>query len=192
MNRLVSDEDEPLGDRVMHCLDLHSEAEQIFETTGTDKETYAQIVYAAADFLSENGGDDIAMNLFFKHLQLCEELYGPDSLASTHSLSNIGATYLYFGKKKEGLHFLIKSLEIREKRLTPGHPDIVNNCLAVGIAYKSLNDLPHTIDYFEKAKEAENDDVKKLSNSIEIIRQKKEKHDALTAFLESWGIEYLN
>lgn len=150
VHRLASVDAEAVEDRLTQCKELQEQAKDTFEATGEDKETYAQIVYAVADFLSDNYGDDIATELYLRHLALCEELYGPDSIQSIDTLSNIGAIYI-FNDPKTALKYLMKALEIREKSEDIGKDEVAKNCWMIAFVLKNVGNFQLSVEFLEKA-----------------------------------------
>lgn len=152
VNTVKNDEGKSEEERIQEMKKLLEQAERFPSKSGDDKELYAQLVYSVADYLIDNDQDDEALELFYQHLNLCEELYGPDSIQSVDSLCNIGSTYL-FAKPAKALDFFMKALTIREKHPGASQPDTMNNYLIIGFAYKFMGNTQLAIDYFKKAQE---------------------------------------
>ena len=165
VNAVKNDETQSEEERIQEVKRLLEQAEQLPSKSGDDKELYAQLVYSVADFLIDNDQDDEALELFYQHLDLCEELYGPDSIQSVDSLCNIGSTFLFVNPTK-ALDFFLKALTIRETHHGANQPDIMHNYLIIGFAYKFIGNFQLAIDYFKKAQEVS----RNLGNMEEVFK----------------------
>lgn len=154
INSVVADENASYEERKPLVMSLLESAKANCPEAEENKELYAQIVYTVADFLSDNDDNDMAANLFLEHLELCDKIYGPDSIQSADSLCNIGYTLIEDGDAETGMALLMKALEIRENTFGFGHLETANNYLIIGGGYQSIGDIPHTVEFFEKGKEA--------------------------------------
>ena len=165
VNTVKSDKAKSEEERIEEVKKLLEQANQLPSKFGEDKELYSQLVYSVADFLIDNDQDDEALELFYQHLNLCEELYGPDSIRSVDSLCNIGSTYL-FANPAKALDFFMKALTIREAHPDANQSDTMNNYLIIGFAYKFMGNTQLAIDYFKKAQEVS----RNLGNMEEVFK----------------------
>jgi tetratricopeptide (TPR) repeat protein len=154
INSVIADENASYEERKLLVMSLLKSAKANCPEAEENKELYAKIVYTVADFLSDNDDNDMAANLFLEHLELCDKIYGQDSIQSADSLCNIGYTLIEDGDAETGMALLMKALKIREKTFGFGHLETANNYLIIGGGYQSIGDIPHTVEFFEKGKEA--------------------------------------
>jgi tetratricopeptide (TPR) repeat protein len=154
INSVVADETASYEESKPLVLSMLESAKANYPEAEENKELYAKIVYTVADFLSDNEDNDMAAKLFLEHLELCDKIYGSDSIQSADSLCNIGYILMDDGDTEGGMDLLKKALKIREKTFGFGHMETANNYLIIGSGYQTFGDIPHAVEFFEKGKNA--------------------------------------
>ncbi len=79
----------------------------------------------------------------------------------------------------KALLFYEKALEIRQKTLSPNHPDLASSYCNIGCVYRNMNDYPKALSYFERTLNmfqislpSNHPNIQAIQENIEVLEKK--------------------
>ncbi|UCC83559.1 MAG: tetratricopeptide repeat protein [Gemmatimonadota bacterium] len=130
----LSDPTEALGDTVTARQILDQGAERILSEFGDQPDVQAAMLGEVAQVYANLGRLTRSEGLLRQSLALQEDLYGPNSLEVSESLSRLGQVLATGGRRQEAIDYLRRSVEIRAAALPT--PDSLLAETQVGLAWQ--------------------------------------------------------
>lgn len=148
---LMADGSKPVVNRIEHTSLLYKKAIKMAEDIDYNKGKYSNILFDYAVFLYDYGFYKESAAIYQHQISLVEDLFGTNSLITALSYNNIGKVFRELYDYKQALDYFFLALEIREKELPQGHPDIATIYNNIGVAYWKQGNDDEAVSYFSKA-----------------------------------------
>jgi len=97
-------------------------------------------------------GYEDALDYFRKALRIYVSLTGENTLWGGKVYQNLANVYHALGEREEEFQAVVKALEIFERELPPGHPDLASLYNNLGLIFQNRKDFSKSIGYLTKAK----------------------------------------
>lgn len=156
---LMADASIPIDDRIAQTKALYAQADTLATEADYDKEKYAEMLYAFADFLGRYGYYNEAEIIFIRQIKVAEALFGSNNPRTADSYMAISQIYCCIGKEDKALEYCNKAIVIYENvtEKENKHLRLINVYQIFGRIYKIKCNLDKALEYNLKAvKIAEN------------------------------------
>lgn len=128
-----------IEERKMLALESYQEADGTAQDIDLDKEDYIRLLDCYSCFMLKYAWyDKSAIEIMEKAKDMSEEVYGKEHHITAKIYTTIGSFNYNKGEYEKALRYYDAAFKIREKILSPTHPDIVTSCINMGFVLSNL------------------------------------------------------
>ncbi len=107
----------------------------------------ADALYLLGRLYWQEGKYDLAMEQYFKAVQIRKEIQGENNPEVAKIFNNIGIVYCEKGEYSKTFDYFFKALQIRKKVFGENHPDIASSYHNIGNVYDDIGEQDRALQY---------------------------------------------